>query len=39
MRKLEWELEDSCGGFYGDIEESGMLNHIEEKHRKFIELP
>ena len=32
------DVEDSCGGFYGDdIKENGILDHIGEEDRKFLE--
>ena len=34
---FEWELYDSCGGFYGDnFEDNGMLDYIGEEHRELL---
>jgi hypothetical protein len=37
-KRVEWEVVDSCGGFYGsDPKENGMLGNVEERfHTLFI---
>jgi hypothetical protein len=35
----DWEHIDSCWGFYGDIKESGILEHIPNEYHKLIEYP
>ena len=32
----EWEDEDSCGGFIGDVEECGIEDHLPEDARCLV---
>jgi len=38
-KETKEEVQDSCWGFYGrDVKENGMLDHIDKKYRKALEV-